>query len=142
MQSTFQPITRNTKQGGFTLIELLIVVAIIGVLAAVAIPQYGNYIDRSNATAAYGEAVSFKTPVEAASIDGGTALTEFVASANTDDLVITPSGSDDGEGGATANTTITSSKGDGSVTLTKEAGGWSCEYEGFEHELDNCEPAA
>ncbi|MBO9468908.1 pilin [Endozoicomonas sp. G2_2] len=51
------------KQQGFTLIELMIVVAIIGILAAIAIPQYQNYVARSQMSEAMTLASGVKTDV-------------------------------------------------------------------------------
>ena len=47
-------IVRKKKSGGFTLVELMIVVAIIGILAAVAIPAFVKYIRKSKAAEAGG----------------------------------------------------------------------------------------
>ena len=60
----------TTTQKGFTLIELMIVVAIIGILAAIAIPQYQNYIAKSQVSRVMSEVGSMRTATETCLNDG------------------------------------------------------------------------
>ena len=71
---------------GFTLIELMIVVAIIGILAAIAIPQYNNYIARTQVA----EAMSLIAPVKMSLAEHFESTGDFPADGSTS--VIGPSG--------------------------------------------------
>lgn len=65
----FKHKSSTTSFGGFTLIELMIVVAIIGVLAAVAIPQYSDYATKAKLSTVLREISSIKTAVAACGQD-------------------------------------------------------------------------
>ncbi|MGC1549938.1 MAG: pilin [Rhodanobacter sp.] len=63
---------QHRRSAGFTLIELMIVVAIIAILAAIAIPAYQNYVARSQVTAGLAEITPGRTAYELL-IDAGVA---------------------------------------------------------------------
>lgn len=65
-------------QKGFTLIELMIVVAIIGILAAIAIPAYQNYTTRSQVSEALGMASTYKGEMISVFGDTGSCPTSLI----------------------------------------------------------------
>jgi len=76
-------------QQGFTLIELMIVVAIIGILAAVAIPAYQDYTAKAQASEAFTLLGGLKTPLSEAISATGAAASYTTANLGTMKSVIT-----------------------------------------------------
>lgn len=65
-------LTRRTMRQGFTLIELMIVIAIIGVLAAIAVPNFKRARERANTRACYANQKTIAGAVEMYNLDNNT----------------------------------------------------------------------
>lgn len=113
---------QTKKQAGFTLIELMIVVAIIGILAAVAIPAYQDYTVRSRVSEAFSLASGTKTLVAENAAAGEPLCQGFVspvATAATDNVSsVTCNGAD-----GTITIATTAAAGNGNVVLSPRSGG-------------------
>lgn len=128
---------KKSMQKGFTLIELMIVVAIIAILAAIAIPQYQTYVAKSQVSRVMSETGAMRTAVETCLLDGVT------DAANCEQISDLASNLIDGGEPAyvfaadDAPTTITATFGGNAATALKAGGkltwtrsgegSWSCE---------------
>jgi len=108
---------KKTAQQGFTLIELMIVVAIIGILAAIALPAYQDYTTRAQVSEIMTAASSARTAIsEAAASEGGlpdqdyevqTQESQFVKSVTWDGAAIVAAATGEVGGSVAEDETIT-----------------------------------
>jgi type IV pilus assembly protein PilA len=122
---------KRQLQGGFTLIELMIVVAIVGILAAIAIPQYQDYTIRARVSEGLNLASAAKTGV-AEYYNSQNQFPTTNASAGIADSISSTYVTSIGVGtsGVITVTYSSASGASGTITLTPSAGSgavnWSC----------------
>jgi len=141
---------KTQMQKGFTLIELMIVVAIIGILAAIAIPQYQNYVGRANFASGLSTLSALKTNIESHIMENGAFPTTVDAATLGMEAEANPLGeitlADDGDGAGKATFEFTKGNpgiNDRVIELARDADGvWTCSSNADEKYVRGCDVKA
>lgn len=145
MTSLAPRFNQSSGQAGFTLIELLIVVAIIGILAAIAVPSYQSYTKKAKFSEMINATMAFKTAIEGClmtgtdeaecedgkngvPVDSTSGFGSYVASVEVADGSITVTGSGDL---ANVTYTLNPTASGGSVSWALDAANSTCDSEGL-----------
>lgn len=71
LKTTNHPVFEQRQMAGFTLIELLLVIAILGILAAIIVPKFAGRTQQAQVAAAQADISSFGTALDAYEVDNG-----------------------------------------------------------------------
>ncbi|MEZ9516737.1 prepilin-type N-terminal cleavage/methylation domain-containing protein [Vibrio splendidus] len=119
---------KRTTQKGFTLIELMIVVAIIGVLSAIAVPAYQDYVSKSEASSALATLKSVLTPAELQIQENGqlTTLADLGTISGANSLGVLAIASTPASSASMTFTFGGGSLNNGVMTMSRSDTGWAC----------------